>query len=63
MLRVEDEGYNIAMHVHDELVPEVEESRVDNALKVIEQIMEDPPEWAHDIPLVGKPTIARRYGK
>ncbi len=63
MLRVEAEGYKIVLHVHDELVPEVEDSRVDEAVKVIGQIMCDPPEWAKRMPLRGAPAPCRRYGK
>lgn len=63
MLRVENEGYPIVLHVHDELIPEVPEAEAGEACKVVEQIMCDPPEWAKGMPLRGTPAPCRRYGK
>lgn len=50
MLRVEDEGYEIVMHVHDEIVVEVHKEDTE-ALKRISSIMGIPIPWAEGLPL------------
>lgn len=63
MLRLAAEGYPIPLHVHDENVAEPEESRADECLKVMKQIMCDPPAWAYRMPTSANPEIMLRYGK
>ncbi len=63
MLRVEETGDEIVMHVHDEMVAEVPEEYADEAVASMKQIMAEPPEWGKGMPLSAKPEIMRRYGK
>ncbi|MGL5149811.1 MAG: DNA polymerase [Clostridium sp.] len=44
MLRLRDGGFNIVMHVHDEVVLEIE--RDSRTLEDVVEIMTTPPEWA-----------------
>jgi DNA polymerase bacteriophage-type len=49
MLRVADKGYNIVMHVHDEIIVESEKGQ--GSLKEICDIMAIAPKWAEALPL------------
>lgn len=48
MQRVADAGYPIVMHIHDEIVVEVDH---DDDLEKITEIMGQPVPWAEDLPL------------
>lgn len=48
MLAVEDAGYEIVLHVHDEAVVEADE---DVEVEVIEKLLAHQPDWAPDLPL------------
>jgi DNA polymerase I-like protein with 3'-5' exonuclease and polymerase domains len=63
MVRVEDAGYRIVMHVHDELIVEVAEDAAEKALTDIQRIMATPPEWIPDIPLSSDAHIEDYYSK
>ena len=49
MLRLDQAGYNIVMHVHDEIV--CEESLEFGSCQEVNQIMSQPIQWAKDLPL------------
>ncbi|WP_035288037.1 DNA polymerase [Clostridium sp. KNHs214] len=49
MLRVADKGYDIVMHVHDEIVVESEVEQ--GSLKEVCDVMAIPPTWAEGLPL------------
>lgn len=65
MFAVELAGYKIIMHVHDEIVVEVSESRAKAATEDIAKLVVQLPAWAEGFPLAvsvdGWPT--RRYHK
>lgn len=65
MVRVADEGYEIAMHIHDEIVVDVPGGRdeAEAALERINQIMGTPPNWAQDLPLKGAGYVTPYYVK
>jgi DNA polymerase len=63
MVRVEEAGYNVIMHVHDELVVEVDEDKAEQALREVIQIMSTPPEWISTIPLSAEGKIMNVYSK
>ena len=63
MVRVEEAGYDVIMHVHDELVVEVDEGKAEQALQEIIQIMSTPPEWIPTIPLSAEGKIMNVYSK
>jgi len=49
MIRVADKGYDIVMHVHDEIVVESEVGQ--GSLKEVCDVMAIPPTWAEGLPL------------
>jgi DNA polymerase len=59
MLRLDDAGWDIVLHVHDEIVAE-QEFPVPNAMTAI---MGVAPEWAKDFPIAVKCSPMSRYGK
>lgn len=62
LLRLDQKGYPIVLHVHDEIVVEV---RDDPKIKlsVFEQLMSQTPEWAEGFPIVAKGWQGYRYRK
>jgi DNA polymerase len=63
MFRCEAAGYPVVLTVHDEIVCEVETGRAD--VKVLQQIMEDRPQWAIDmqVPVAAECWVGDRYRK
>lgn len=61
MLRVEEKGYSLVLHVHDELVAEVEKETkaTEEFLKLVTVI----PRWATGLPVEAKAWRGIRYGK
>lgn len=49
MVRLEELGHSIVMHVHDEVV--IEEPTDSSTLQIICEIMKEPPHWAKGLPL------------
>jgi DNA polymerase bacteriophage-type len=62
-LKVDAAGYDIALHVHDELLVEVSEDKADACSSFVKQALETNPDWGQGIPLFADPSTARRYGK
>lgn len=62
-VRVDDAGYDTALHVHDELLNEVAEDRAEACAVFVKQALECNPSWGQGIPLFADPSIIRRYGK
>jgi hypothetical protein len=60
MLRVEDAGFPIVSHCHDEVVCEVR--REDADLERFHALVVTPPPWADGLPIAAKAWIAERYG-
>lgn len=52
MIRTEDAGYNIVMHVHDEIIADVPKEDTE-ALDIINGLMAKPIDWAPGLPLKG----------
>lgn len=61
MFRLEDAGYEIVMHVHDEIVCEVDEDF--GSLKEFEAIMAEVPKWAKGFPIKVEGWEGTRYRK
>ena len=61
MFRLEDAGYEIVMHVHDEIVCEVDENF--GSLKEFEAIMAEVPKWAKGFPIKVEGWEGDRYRK
>lgn len=62
MLRVTAAGYNIVMHVHDEMIVDVPNERTD-AAEEITRLMSIAPKWAPTLPLKGETYETEFYKK
>jgi hypothetical protein len=62
MVRVEGQGYPIVMHVHDEIVVEVDASRSWD-LTLFEAFIAQPPRWATGLPIAVEGWKGKRYRK
>ena len=54
--------HKIVLTVHDEIVAVVPESRGQECLKVMIDIMRTPPAWAEGLPLDAEGDVAYSYG-
>lgn len=61
LIRLDDAGYTIVTHVHDEVVLEVPKGHV--SVEAIDQIMSTPMPWAADLPLKAEGFEAKFYQK
>lgn len=62
MLRLEDAGYDIVMHVHDEVVCEVPDNST-KSLSEYEAIMAQVPTWAEGMPIDVEGWVGKRFKK
>ncbi len=62
MPRIEDAGYDIVLHVHDEVVTEAEDTPEHNH-EHLSALLATPPEYALDMPLAAAGYEAYRYKK
>jgi DNA polymerase len=63
IVRCEVESLPVVLHVHDEIVVEVEESEGDAALRRLEEIMTCVPQWATGLPVAVEGFTCDRYLK
>ena len=56
-------GFKVVLHVHDEVVIEVEEEYAEEAKSAVQKIMSQPPSWMHDVPLASEAIISKEYTK
>lgn len=63
IMRVQEKGYDIVMHVHDEMIVEIPEDDAENAFRRISESMSTPIPWAPDLPLRGDGYITKHYKK
>lgn len=63
LLRLESMGYKTVMHVHDEVIVEVDESFASEEMEMICEEMGTPIEWAEGLPLKGDGYITKYYKK
>ena len=60
---LEKAGYDPVMHVHDEVICEVDEDMAKISLKGLEYVMGQSPEWAPDLVLTADGFISKYYKK
>ena len=60
-MRMESEGWNIILSVHDELIAECDEDHAD--LEEFASLMASVPEWATGCPIEAEGWISTRYRK
>lgn len=63
MLRLDEEGYRIVMHVHDEVICEVDREEAEAALKRMAEIMGEEIPWAKGLPLTADGYLCGYYRK
>lgn len=63
MLRLDEQGFDIVMHVHDEAVAEVPLEKAERDLKDMEKIMSEEVPWAKGLPLKAVGFITPFYMK
>ncbi|XHR30384.1 MAG: DNA polymerase [Chthoniobacteraceae bacterium] len=63
ILRVEDAGYPVLFHVHDEVITEVPISQAEAAKTEIERLMSVCPTWLEGCPLAAEAVVASHYLK
>ena len=63
LLRVEDAGYRILFHVHDEVIVEVPENEAEVVRADIERVMSHCPDWLEGCPLGAEAIVANHYLK
>ena len=59
--RMDAEGIEVVLHVHDEIVCETDQP--ENVLDLMRRVMTTPPAWAAGLPLAAEAQIMSRYGK
>ena len=63
MLRMDDRGLDIVMHVHDEAIVEVPENAAEEDLKIMQACMDEPLDWAPGLLLRGDGYTTKYYRK
>jgi DNA polymerase I-like protein with 3'-5' exonuclease and polymerase domains len=63
ILRIERAGLPVVLHVHDEVVCEVDEASAEEAARELRRLMLTPPDWADGLPIETSVEIAKEYGK
>ncbi len=63
ILRIEDAGYPVLFHVHDEVITEVPIAQAEAAKIEIERLMSACPAWLEGCPLAAEAIVASHYLK
>jgi DNA polymerase len=63
LLRIDEAGHDIILHVHDEVVIECDAEEAEKVLAECLEIMSTPPAWIPDIPLSAEGEILDFYSK
>jgi hypothetical protein len=63
LLRIDEAGHDIILHVHDEVVVECAAEEAEKVLAECLEIMSTPPAWIPDIPLAAEGEILNFYSK
>ena len=63
MLRAEEAGYPVLLHIHDEIVVQVPKVQMTEAEQFLLESLRIPPGWLPDLPLDAESWNAKRYGR
>ncbi len=63
LMRLEEAGYPVVFHAHDEAVVEIPETAPPSAIKEVEELMAVIPDWAEGLPLAAEGWRGKRYRK
>jgi hypothetical protein len=64
LLKLDEAGYDVVMHVHDEAIVLVDEENAKDSAEEIKKIMSTPPDWIGDkLPLGAEYQISKMYTK
>ena len=58
-----DAAYDVVLHVHDEVVVEVDENDAEEIKNEIQKFMTSGPDWMKDVPLASEAIITKEYTK
>ena len=62
MLRAEEEGYNVLLQIHDEIVLDVPERDAEEAHRFLMEVLCTPPQWMSGLPVDAEAWVGGRYG-
>lgn len=63
MMRLDAEGYECVLHVHDEAAFEIATDDMGDDLRIVENIMGEPIDWAEGLPLNAEGYLSTYYKK
>lgn len=63
LVQLDEAGFRIVLHVHDEVVIEIDKSDSKAGLEKVIELMSTPPEWAKDVPIAAEGIISKEYTK
>jgi hypothetical protein len=63
LVELHDAGFDIVLHVHDEVVIEVDEECAEASLKDIIEFMSKAPDWAESVPVEAEGYTTKEYTK
>lgn len=63
LYQIDQAGYKIVLHVHDEVVIEIDEKDAESGLEEVLAIMSTSPDWASKVPLNAEGVITKEYMK
>jgi DNA polymerase len=63
LLRLEAAGFQTILHIHDEVLIDINETEAEDALRHVVKIMSTPPDWLPYIPVAAKGKIMKSYTK
>ena len=63
LLKLQKKGWDPVMHVHDEVMLEVPDKKVDAAVKDVKKIMTKPPKWLKGLPMETEIMVTDCYEK
>ena len=59
--RLEEAGFKILFHVHDEVVVELPEEDAESLVEEAVEIMRVPPDWIPDLPVDAEGEVGNTY--